>query len=480
MMKILEHTPTPFFGTPAMPKPPVRSRRRWLLALSVLPLVLAAGIGVTQLRGEPAKQPAASETAAKSSGLKTVQPVRKTIRKTIEQPGRVEGYEQTPIYVKIPGFVSVWNADIGQRVEEEEVLAELRVPEEREELKRRLAAVELARAEVTAAETTLEAAKADELRAAALVTQAQATKARTDANVFHWAAEFKRIETARTRGAASQSDYDTAQDQVKTAEAAVKEAEAGIAAATAAKASASAARVKAEAGVTVAKAKLDVAAADARRQDEWLKYATVKAPFAGVVVQRNIDRGQYVTPPVSGSVQPPLFVVVRTNPVRVFVDVPETEAALVTEKMPVTIRLQAQGDREIAGTVTRFSWALDTTTRTLHVQIDLPNADGSLRPGMFASARFVTERTGAWVVPAGTVSTAEEQPFAVRVEGGKGIKTPIKLGARQNGMVEILQKQTRPTPKGDAVAWESLTGNEVFLTTRPISWTDGAPVELAP
>jgi multidrug efflux pump subunit AcrA (membrane-fusion protein) len=477
MMRLLDHDPTPFPSTRALPKTPARPRRRRLLVLAALPLVLAAGFGVTRLRGEPAPQPTkASSTVEAPAAVRIVRPVRQTIRKVIEQPGRVEGYEQTPIHVKIPGFVAVWNADIGQRVKEGETLAELSVPEEREELKRRDSAVELARAEVTAAETALDAAKADEARAGALVTQSKAAKARADANVIRWVAEFKRTEHAHGRGAASQSDYDIAQDQLRTAEAAQQETAAGIDAATAAQASATAARVKAEAGIAVAKARLDVAAADARRQAEWLGYATVKAPFAGVVVQRNVDRGQYVTPPASGSVQAPLFVVVRTDPVRVFVDVPETEAALVTENMPVTVRIQALSDGETAGKVTRFSWALDASTRTLRVQIDLPNPDGVLRPGMFATARFVTERPGAWVVPAGVVSTAEEQPFAVRVEGGRGVKTPVKLGARQNGMVELVQKQTRPAPRGEPIVWQPLTGAEEFLTARPAGWTDGAAV----
>jgi RND family efflux transporter MFP subunit len=476
-MELLDQVPTPFEGTPALPMAPARSRRRWVWALAALPVLLAAVLGARQLRGAPTAHPSTSGSETPAAKAKIVRPVRQTIRKTIDQPGRVEGYEQTPIHVKIPGFVETWKADIGQRVAEGEVLAELSVPEEREELKRREAAVELAHAEVTAAETALEAAKADESRAEALVAQTKATKARVDASVVRWTAEFKRIAEAHMRGVASQSDYDTTQDQLKTAEAAVKETEAAIAASIAAKASATAARVKAEAGVKVARAQLNVSAADARRQAEWLKYATVKAPFAGVVVQRNVDRGQYVTPPASGSAQLPLFVVVRTDPVRVFVDVSETEAPLITEKMPVTVRVQAQGDREIPGTVTRFSWALDTNTRTLRVQIDLPNPDGSLRPGGFASAKFVTERPGAWVVPAGAVSVAEEQQFAVRVEGGKGLKTPVKIGARQNGMVELLQKQTRPALKGEPIAWEPLTGSEEFLTSRPAGWTDGALVE---
>jgi multidrug efflux pump subunit AcrA (membrane-fusion protein) len=443
--------------------------------------LLAGGIGVTRLGGEPVPTAAAPSAGpdAPAAKVNVVRPARQTIRKVIEQPGRVEAFEQTPLHVKIPGYVTVWKADIGQPVEEGEVLAELSVPEEREELKRREAAADLARAQVTAAETSLDAAKADENRADALVAQARASKTRAESNLVHWTAEFKRSEDSHTRGVASRSDYDIAQDQMKTADAAVKETEAGIAAAVAAKASATAARIKAEAGVKVAVASLAVAAADARRQVEWLKYATVKAPYKGVVVQRNVDREQYVMPPTSGSTQLPLFVVVRTDPVRVFVDVPETDAPLIADRMPVTVRVQAPSDREIPGTVTRTSWSLDTNTRTLRVQIDLPNADNRLRPGMFATARFATERPNVWVVPSGTISTAEEQPFAVRVEGGKGLKTPVKVGARQNGLTEVMFKQTRPAAKGEPIAWELLTGAEEFLTTRPVGWTDGAAVEAA-
>lgn len=475
-------------STSRVGRPP--RRWRWAAALAGVAAVglLAASASrvcaavprVCQKRTAARPEDAARPEPPPPPSAETVRPSRAAIRKVIEQPGRVEGVEQTPVFVKIPGYVREWNADIGQRVTEGEVLAELVVPEEREELKRREAAVDLARAEVTAAETGLDAAKADESRAAALVTQATAGKARAEANLTRWAAEFKRAELAHSRGAASRSDFDAALDQSRTAEAAVKEAEAGVAAATAAKASATAARVKAAAGVTVAKARLAVAAADARRQAEWVNYATLRAPFAGVVARRNVDRGQYVTPPASGSAQAPLFVVVRTDPVRVFVDVPETEAALIRPGMPAAVRVQALGDREVPGTVARTSWTLDQATRTLRAEVDLPNPDGVLRPGMFATVRLVTERPGAWVVPAAVVVTADEQPYAVRAEGGKAVRTPVKLGARPGGTVEILQKQTRPAGAGEPARWEPLTGSEEFLTARPAGWTDGMAVTAIP
>src|SRR4051812_47204392 len=105
MMKLLEDMPTPLAGSTTLLKPPPR-RRRWLLAVTGLPLLLAAGVGITRLRSDHAPSPApASASAEAPAAVNTVRPVRQTIRKTIDQPGRVEGYEQAPIHVKIPGFV---------------------------------------------------------------------------------------------------------------------------------------------------------------------------------------------------------------------------------------------------------------------------------------------------------------------------------------------------------------------------------------
>lgn len=478
MMKLTEPMPMPFSGTPA-PESRPRWRRAWIAASAAAALVAIGAVGFSQFHGP---NPAASSSSSSDQApteVKTVRPLRQTIRKTIEQPGRIEGYQQTPMYVKIAGFVQVWKTDIGARVKQGDVLAELMVPEEVEELKRREATAALAEAEVVAAEKTLDAATADVAKAEAVVRQANATKARTDANVTRWKAEFRRTEQIRDRGAASQNDYDVALESLRTAEAGQAEAKASIDSATAGLASATAAKVRASAAVAVAKAQVAVAEADARRQREWLKYATIKAPFTGVVSQRNVEVGQYVMAPTSGSNQPPLFVVVRTDPVRIFVDVPESEAALIYENMPVIVRIQAHGDHEYPAQVSRFSWALDRDTRTLRVQVDLPNENGAMRPGMFAIVRFATERPGAWVVPSTVVVTTDEQPYAVRVENGKSIKTPVKINGRQGGMMELLQKQTKPVVRGEPIPWESLTGEEEFLITRPAGWIDGMPVKIA-
>jgi HlyD family secretion protein len=475
MMKLTEPMPTPFSGTPALPPRP-RRHRLWIAGAAGLALLAFGAVGYTQFHSPNASAPSISDQSAPK--LTTVRAVRQSIHKTLEQPGRVEGYEQTPMYAKLPGHIETWKTDIGAKVKKGDVLAELSVPEEVEELHRREATAKLAVAEVLAAEKALEAAVADEKKAEANVRQTEATKVRADANLERWKADFVRTEQARKRSAASDNDYDVSLQQLRTAEASLAEAKAGIDSATAAQASAKAARVRAEAAVGVANAQVAVAEADARRQSEWLKYATVRAPYAGIVSERHVEVGQYVTTPTAGSVQPPLFVVIRTDPVRIFVDVPESEAVLISENMPVMVRIQVHGDIEIPGRVSRMSWALDQTSRTLRVQVDLPNPDEALRSGMFAVVRFCTERPGAWLVPSSVVVTTDEQPYAVRVENGKAIRTPVKTGSRQGGMVEILQKQTRFSFHGEPIPWELLTGNEELLVTRPAGWTDGMKLKV--
>lgn len=477
MMKLIEpnlYTALAAGGQPS--KPVLRRYRLRNLFIGSAVLAALAGIAARELWSTSSITPSASAAEARISEVQTVHPVRQTLTKIIEQPGTVDGFEQTALYTKLPGFIREWRKDLGDRVNEGDILAELSVPEEQEELLRRRAAAELALAEITAAERALDAAKADEVKAEAQIRQAHATRNRYEANVAHWKAEFPRLDRLRKKDAASQSDSDAALDSLRSAEAGLKDAEAGIDSASAAKESAIANRIKAEAGVAVAKAKFAVSEADARKQAEWLKYATIKAPFNGVITQRKAERQQYVTPPSTGVPQPPLFVVVRTDPVRIFVDIPEAESPYIHVGMPVTVRLQALKDREIPAVVTRYSGALDTNSRAMRVQIDLPNPQGEYMPGMFAVARFELKRTESWLVPAGVVSTMEEQQYVVRVEDGKLYKTPVKVGLRQGGMVELIHKHVRVVPKGEPYPWEGLTGSEEFLLTRPSGWTEGMSV----
>src|SRR5262249_31275848 len=135
---------------------------------------------------------------------------------------------------------------------------------------------------------------------------------------------------------------------------------------------------KSAADAAAATARRQVAAANLAHSRTMLAYTEIKAPFKGVVTQRNVNTGHYVHP-VTGGATEPLLVVEQTDKVRVFVDVPEMESPFVNagaKADTVAVRIQALGDKEFPGTVTRTSRSLESRNRSLRTEVDLPNTDG--------------------------------------------------------------------------------------------------------
>ena len=354
------------------------------------------------------------------------------------------------------------------------MLAELWVPELQEDLRQKEAAVVLARAQVVQSQRALRAAEASFHKAEAALAQAEAGLTRARASRGRWQAEYERALKLLPSRSVTQQSVDEVYDQMKSSEAALDESRASIRLATAARDESAALRDQAESSVKVAEAKVQVAEADRSHSAAILGYAEVRAPFDGVVTSRQLDTGRYVQPPndaSSGGL--PLFVVVRTDPVRVFVDVPETAAAQVQCGTRARIRVQALQEQELEGRVTRFSWVLDDHTRTLRTQIDLPNADGRLRPGMYVSAVLSLERPGAWTLPASAVFEQDDQRLIVCAEGGRARRLPVKVGLRQGDRVEVIQKQTHPARAGEPAVWEAFTGREEVILHDPASVEEG-------
>ena len=174
------------------------------------------------------------------------------------------------------------------------------------------------------------------------------------------------------------------------------------------------------------KAEADRAAAAARRNvaarrdlvyaQTMFSYTQMTAPFDGVVTRRTIDTGHYVHP-AAGETAAPLLVVARMDTVRVFLDVPETEAELVNcgpvNADPATVTVQALHNRSFDGTVTRTGWSLDESNRSLRVEVDLPNEKGTLRPGMYATVRIQLEQhPNVLTLPAAAIVRADQRRFA--------------------------------------------------------------------
>jgi RND family efflux transporter MFP subunit len=161
----------------------------------------------------------------------------------------------------------------------------------------------------------------------------------------------------------------------------------------------------------------------------------------------------------------PLLVVARVNKVRVFVAVPEHEAAYVDLADPVSIEVQSLRGAEYQGTVTRTSYALDTTSRSLEVICDLDNSDGRLRPGMFASAKITLKETkNVITLPAAAVVRQGKEAFCFRLVAGKATKTIINVGIKVGDDFEVAQ---------------GISGDHIVILNKANSLRDGQAVEVA-
>jgi RND family efflux transporter MFP subunit len=189
-------------------------------------------------------------------------------------------------------------------------------------------------------------------------------------------------------------------------------------------------------------------------------YLRIVAPYDGIVTRRNVDTGQLTVP--GGSAEP-LFVVARVDKVTVVVSVPEAEATLVGPGDPARVRLPALDGRTVEGKVTRTTPVLDDATRTLRAEIDLPNAEGTLRAGLYSHVTIVAdERNDVLTVPASAVVRAGGKTFCVVAVDGHARRREVRLGL------------------GDGVRFEVISGlaaGDSVVTSGADALTDGQPVE---
>jgi RND family efflux transporter MFP subunit len=439
----------------------------------VLPLlVLVAGCG------GPATQSGPDRGGDQPSGTPRVTvatPVRKTLVRKIVQPGEIRAFEQTPMFAGISGFVGQVHKDISDPVSPGEILAELSVPERDEELNQKKAKVSQARAEVEQAKKLLVAAEADVKGATARVREFEAGRLRASATLRRAESQYERLK--KSTAVLAQEVIDETRLGFEAAQAAVAEVEAKVTSADADRLSQEAKRDKARADIGVAAARLRVAEANERYMTELLRYAKLRAPFAGVITRRNIDPGHFLQANAGKSGGEPAFVIARVDKVRVFVEVQENDAVLVTNGTRAVVTVQGLNGEEFPGEVTRSAVALDPKAgRTLRTEIDLKNPGGRLRPGMYAIATLTAKRQDVLTVPAAAVVVQGEQAFCFLLQGDKVRRVAIKVGVRDGQLIEVAKKQSAGKDGG----WEDFTGEETIVTSNPAALTDGQVVMVAP
>jgi multidrug efflux pump subunit AcrA (membrane-fusion protein) len=418
-------------------------------------------------------------------------PVRKIVR-VVGQPSFVEAYERSSIYPKMSAYIQEWLVDIGDKVNKGDILATLFVPEVVEDLGTKRATVVLDKRRVDLAEKVVEVTQADVQAAEAQLEEAEAILADYQSQVDRWQSEVERLGRETKRGVVDPQVLLESQNQLKASTAARDKAKATIAKARAELLSEQTTLVKTKIDVDVARADLLVAESEVKRLEAWVGYLKLPSPFDGVIVARNANTFDFVLPATGdptadprlphlapGGQAAPIYVVDRTDIVRVFVDIPERDADYVDVGTRATVEARAYRNEEIEASVTRTSWALNPTSRTLRAEIDLPNTDGQIRPGMYAYGNVIIERPGVRAVPVDAIDADGDQTFCWIYRDGKAVRTEVETGVSDGEWIEVTRREVKESseaPRGRKT-WTSIDGSEQVILGDLSLLEDGESVQ---
>jgi len=340
-------------------------------------------------------------------------------------PGTTEPIQDAPIYARVNGYLRNRYANIGDIVKAGQLLADIDTPELDKQVQGAESSVEQAKAALDNSREAVSKAQADQITAAANV-----RKAKTD--LQYYALEIERYKKLAGQGAVSMEDRDTRQQ-------AYNGGISSLDAMQSAEKSAEAAANSAKAAVHVAQAAMDAAQAQHDQYNATRSFKKVTAPFAGIVTKRNVDAGALITSGSSSSTNTLLFEVAKTDVVRVFAYVPEQYIPYIHKGEEVFLRFQEYPGHDFTGTVSNVSGGVDPATKTLQVEIHVPNSDHKLLPGMYVQARFqAPSQVKLPIVPSTTLQTRPDGSFMYTVDGHHIVHVhKVEIGRDLGGQLEI-------------------------------------------
>jgi RND family efflux transporter MFP subunit len=309
---------------------------------------------------------------------------------SVSLPGTTQALTTANIFARASGYIDKRPADIGDKVKSNQLLAQITAPELDHQIEQASATLELNKATLRQNQANMDLARITWTRDRPLVAEG-------------W--------TTRQQGSIDQQN-------LKALEAAV--------------------------GV----AQQNIAAQEAllRMLNQQKAYQTVAAPFDGVVTQRNIDIGSLVQADATSGTF--MFTVMQTNIIRTQVYVPQDAAVGVAPGVEAIVHVPEMPGREFRGTVTRIATALQPDTRTLQTEIDVPNPDGALAPGIYCTVELHIPRKGTLlIVPADALVFDSDGLHVAVLEDGMARYHKITVAHDLGTEVEISEG----LKKGDVV-----------------------------
>jgi RND family efflux transporter MFP subunit len=305
-------------------------------------------------------------------------------------PGETAAWYETTIYARVNGYVAKWLVDIGDHVKKDQALATIDTPELDAEL-------QAARAQLKASEAQVQARKAE--------------------------AEFSKTTNERWRdspkGVVSEQERESKKADYESSEARL---------------------YAANAQVNLDKSKVD-------QYSALTEFKQVKAPFDGTITERKIDVGNLVTAG-STTATTPLYRMAQTDPLRIFVDVPQSASGeLMNAGAPAEIRATGAVGGVFSGKTARSAESINAQARTMRVEVDMPNANHALVPGMYVSVAFRLPPRGLVEVPAAALMFRASGTQVAQVDANGKIEFHDVMIARDNGNLVELASGVRPGDK---------------------------------
>lgn len=404
-------------------------------------LMIAAAVHVAPPPSPEAKahESAPDQDRPETIHVQVVHPRRSVMERTTTQPGSVQAYESVHLYAGVSGYLKTQAVDIGDRIKRGQTLATVDVPELEKQVQRYRSGVERARAQVLQMKARVSSAKADLEAAQASVPQAEATAKSKAAELRFREKQLKRMTDLLALKSVDERLVDEKMEQRDAAWEAEISARESVNSARA-RVAASAAKIQqAEADVAEAEAEVKVAQADLEKEETIVKFATIVAPFDGVVTQRNFFVGDFVRAASEGT-HLPLLTVQRTDRMRVVVQIPDRDVAYADPGDPATLEIDALPGQKLTAKISRVSQSEDPSTRLMHVEIDLPNPTGRIRNGMYGRVTILLDKMEGLVIPCsclvGKPQEGKGNVFVVR--DGHASLTPVRISGDNGLHVGVL------------------------------------------
>jgi len=347
---------------------PVRKIAIWapLIVVTVLAILIIAGAW-RHVQEQHEQEDFARKTAAVTVGYVTVH--RDSKPHELILPGNVQAYFQTELYAQVTGYLSTWLVDIGDKVAEGQLLAEIAAP-----------AVD------------------------AQLRQAVANEAQARANLEIARLNYTRESDLIIKKVVSQQEF----DQNRTT-------------------------------YDAAKAALQASLASVQNLEVQQNFEKIVAPFRGKITARQIDIGALVSAG-GGSAGTPLYGLAQTDPLRVYVNVPQSNYPSIRTDLPAHLIVREYAGRDFEGKVARYSGAIDPASRTLLTEVDIPNPDGALDAGMYGEVKFILKDENApIIVPSDALVFQAAGPQVVTVTTDDRIqRKAIQIGRDFGTQMEVL------------------------------------------